>query len=335
MRNKKRANLREVAIKAGVSIATASRVINKSGSVSEKARAKVNAAAEELRFVPSAAAKAINSGRTRTVGALVPTLDNAIFARFLRSLENEFAKSGLSLVVSSTNNDPELELERAKKLVQIGVEGLLISGTDHSEAFHQLVEKVQLPAVATSFFDPDYHLPTIGYDNKQVSQKALRYLVELGHKRIGIVHGPVANNDRTRARLEGLKELQSDVMFEFAETDMTVEGGCDAVKKFLALESKPTALISLSDVQAIGAISELQRQKVNVPRDMSIVSVDNLPASEFLEPALTTVNLPVTEMGEQAARAISGWIENNETPKSVLLSADIMIRDSAIALQQP
>ncbi|MEM8652061.1 MAG: LacI family DNA-binding transcriptional regulator [Pseudomonadota bacterium] len=334
MRSRKRANLREVALKAGVSIATASRVINKSGSVSEKARVKVNAAIEELKFVPSAAAKAINSGRTRTVGALVPTLDNAIFARFLRSLENEFANSGLSLVVSSTNNDPELELERAKKLVQIGVEGLLISGTDHNQEFHELIEKVQLPTVATSFYDPDYHLPTIGYDNKQVSQKALRYLVGLRHKQIGVIHGPTANNDRTRTRLAGLNELAEDVVFVFAETEMTVEGGCEAVKMILHNENRPSALISLSDVQAIGAISELKRQKLLVPGDMSIVSVDNLPASQFLEPALTTVNLPVAEMGEYAARAISGWIENNERPESILLPAEIMIRESAVALHQ-
>ncbi|MEO0910773.1 MAG: substrate-binding domain-containing protein, partial [Pseudomonadota bacterium] len=85
---------------------------------------------------------------------------------------------------------------------------------------------------------------------------------------------------------------------------------------------------------AIGAISELKRQKLNVPGDMSIVSVDNLPASQFLEPALSTVNLPVAEMGEYAARAIAGWIENNERPESILLPAEIMIRESAVALHQ-
>jgi LacI family transcriptional regulator len=329
---KKRANLRDVAKTAAVSVATVSRVLNAPARVSEDTRTRVQAAIEALHFVPSAAARAINSGRTRIVGALVPTLDNAIFARFLSCLEEGLGAHGLSLVVATTDGDEGMEAMKAERLVNIGAEALIVSGVSHSAEFDELVRRTRLPTIATSYFDGSYHLPTIGYDNAAASAMALQHLTSAGHRDIAVFHGPKEKNDRTRARLQGLKSVAQDVSLHFFAADITMEGGARATQAFLTSGLRCTALLCFSDVLATTALAELRRHGLDVPGDLSVIGVDGLPASAYSEPRLTTVQLPVRRMGHETAQAIAGWIERQTVPKSLLLDCGLLIRGSTRAL---
>lgn len=327
---KKRANLRDVAKQAGVSVATVSRVLNSPDAVKPRTRALVEQAIEELKFVPSAAARAINSGRTRFVGALIPTLDNAIFARFLAALERVLAERQLSLIVATTNDDPLVEAEKARGLVDIGAEGLIISGVTHDPALSALIERVGLPAIVTSYFDSNDPLPTIGYDNAAVAQTALRHLHDLGHRNIAVLHGPKAGNDRTRARLDGLEQLGLTVELEYFETEISLAGGGMAVDQACDSGRSFSAILCLSDVIALGALFGLQRRGIQVPDNVSLMGIDDLPSSEYAVPALTTVHLPVSRMGEHAARALSDWVESGTTPASHRLEATLVERASTL-----
>lgn len=327
---KKRANLRDVAKQAGVSVATVSRVLNSPDAVKPRTRARVEQAIEELKFVPSAAARAINSGRTRFVGALIPTLDNAIFARFLAALERELAERQLSLIVATTNDDPQVEAEKARGLVDIGAEGLIISGITHDPALSALIERVGLPTIVTSYFDADNPLPTIGYDNAATAQAALRHLHDLGHRNIAVLHGPKASNDRTRARLAGLDQLGLTAELEFFETEISLAGGGSAVEQVCDSGKPFSAILCLSDVIALGALFGLQRRGMKVPENVSLMGIDDLPSSEHAVPALTTVHLPVSRMGEQAARALSNWVESGVAPVSQRLDASLIERASTL-----
>ncbi|MFA3920334.1 LacI family DNA-binding transcriptional regulator [Ruegeria hyattellae] len=331
--NKKRANLRDVAKSAGVSVATVSRVLNAPDAVRPKTREKVESAIRTLRFVPSAAARAINSGRTRFVGALVPTLDNAIFARFLAALEHKLLDHRLSLVVANTYNDPAIEVEKAKTLVDVGAEGLIVSGITHDPALDDLIERCQLPTIATSYHDPSYHLPTVGYDNMAATALALDYLAGQGHRDIAVVHGPLANNDRTRARMAGLDPVGHAAQLQFFETEIAILGGCRAASAILAAPRRVSAILCFSDVLALGVLFELQRNAVRVPDDLSLMGIDDLAASAHSEPGLTTVHLPVSRMGETSANAVAGWIETQERPAPVLLVPDRVIRGSPRAVE--
>lgn len=326
---KKRANLRDVAKAAGVSVATVSRVLNAPETVKSATREKVETAIAALRFVPSAAARAINSGRTRFVGALVPTLDNAIFARFLAALEKGLTDRQLSLVVATTNDNPATEADKAQTLVDIGAEGLILSGVSHDERLADLIERCQLPAIATSFFAPDYSLPTIGYDNADAARRALDHLTDLGHRDIAIVHGPRANNDRTRARLLGLEDNEWATLRRH-EVEISISGGCAAGQAILDDAENVSAVLCLSDVLATGVLYEMQRRKVSVPEQISLMGIDDLPGSAHLSPALTTMHLPVSRMGEQAATAIANWVENGQVPDPSLVQAELVRRRSAI-----
>jgi len=193
---KKRANLRDVAKASGVSVATVSRVLNNPDLVSATTNEVVLAAIDALDFVPSAAARSINSGRTHVVGALVPTLDNAVFSAFLAAIEAELSKHGLSLVVATTNGDPDIEVEKAQRLVNIGAEALIVTGITHSPALDEVIKRARMPTIATSYFDPSYRYPTIGYDNAAASRTALEYLIGKGHQHISVIHGPTVHHDQ-------------------------------------------------------------------------------------------------------------------------------------------
>ena len=326
--NKKRANLRDVAKTAGVSVATVSRVLNTPNAVSDETRSRVQEVIDMLHFVPSAAARAINSGRTRVVGALVPTLDNAIFSRFLAALEKQLATHDLSLVVATTKGDPEIETAKARGLIDIGAEALVVSGITHSPDFDKLIEKTRLPVIATSYFEKNYHLPTVGYDNASASRIALDFLLAAGHGKIAVVHGPVKNNDRTQARLSGLKNPDLKHSLQMFEVDISVEGGCAATRSLLESDTRFTAILCFSDVLAVGALFELQRHRIKVPDEMSLVGIDDLPFSSCTFPEITTVHLPVARMGESTAQAVVQWLDSQVAPKSVLLEAELIVRNS-------
>ncbi len=327
-KSKKRANLRDVAKAANVSVATVSRVLNSPKTVSEDTRRRVLDVISKLHFVPSAAARAINSGRTRVVGAMVPTLDNAIFSKFLAALEKGLAKRGLSLVVATTNGEPEIETSKAQGLIDIGAEALIVSGITHSQDFEKIIERTRLPVIATSYYDKGYHFPTIGYDNVGASRIALNFLLATGHRNIAVFHGPVRNNDRTLARLEGLKNANPNHTLQMYETEISIEGGCTATKNLLAENMTSSAILCFSDVLAMGSLFELQRNGIKVPQDISIVGIDDLPSSSHTFPEITTVHLPVTSMGEATAVAIVDWLENQAAPKSKLLRAELIVRNS-------
>lgn len=327
----KRANLRDVAKAAGVSVATVSRVMNMPEQVAETTRLRVQQVIEDLRFRPSAAARAINSGRTRIVGALTPTMDNAIFARFLDGLEGQLAAADLSLVVSTTDDDPVVELRKAKELLNIGAEGLVVSGVTHSPEFMSLIERERLPIVAISYAETGFSFPTVGYDNAEAVTMALAHLFELGHRDIAVIHGLTLNNDRTRARLNAIRETVLPVRLHFFEEPIDVEGGCRAVSRIVGEHPECTGYLCFSDVLAMGALFEAQRQGLNVPGDVSIMGMEGLPLTEHLSPSLTTIDLSVYEMGVGTAAALAQWVNNRQRPENQRMPIRLIKRESTAA----
>ncbi len=319
--------MRDVARHAGVSVATVSRVLNGTSPVSVETRRRVEASVEALNFVPSPSARAINSGRTHIIGALVPTLDHAIFARYLHALEEELAMCGLSLVVATTGGDPDLEAKRAEDLMNLGIEGLIVSGITHSAAFEQGVRRRSLPVIATSYFAPGHDLPTIGYDNASIARMALDHLTALGHRNIAVLHGPVDTNDRTRARIAALQD-KAPPEATFVERPLLYEAAADCAQEIFRQDSGVTALLCASDVLALGALFGLQSLGVAIPDSISVIGMEDLPASRSTSPALTSIQLPLDEMGRQTARALHRWIEEGTRPEAVHLPSRLVVRGS-------
>lgn len=158
---------------------------------------------------------------------------------------------------------------------------------------------------------------------------ALQHLTELGHQRIAVLHGLRANNDRTRARLRALENHATDVELDYFEAGISIGEGSALVPRILQAGGH-TALLCFSDVLATGAIFGLQRAGLRVPEDISVVGMEDLAGSAYLNPALTTIRLPVFEMGQAAADALAGWVERGDRPAASLLPISLVVRESTI-----
>ncbi len=322
-----KSNVRDVAKLAGVSVATVSRVMNMPGVVSGGTREKVEQAIETLQFVPSSSARAINSGRTRLVGALIPTLDHSIYSRFMEKIEVGLDDAGLSLIVATTDYDAHKELEKTKRLLNLGVEALVVSGSVRAEGFAELTRRHQMPVIATSRFDPHLDMPSIGYDNFQVGRDAAQHLISLGHKQIVVMSGPILTNDRTRARLDGVLSTVENLA-SVHEAELDFSSAAVAAAEILRDQPNATAILCLSDVLAQGTLLYLSKVGIGVPEDISVIGIDDLPSSASFNPPLTSVHLPVGQMGKEVAIALSDWIENGVKPESKKLSAGVVERGS-------
>lgn len=320
-------NVRDVAKLAGVSVATVSRVLNNPSIVTKEKRDKVERAIETLQFVPSSSARAINSGRSHLVGALVPTLDHAIFARYIDALETELDRAGLSLILATTSYSPHQEMEKTRRLLNLGVEGLFVSGITRDEEFKTLVNRYQVPVVSTSYYDAAYQFPTIGYDNAQAAKVAWDHLASLGHSDIAVLTGPPDQSDRTRARLEGLRPLVQSAGQIF-ESELNYAAAGQAVRRIMEDLPEATAVLCLSDVLAQGVLLQLSKSGIGVPQKLSVMGIDDLPSSESFDPPLTSVHLPVGQMGQAAARALAHWIETGTQPNPTEIKSRISIRGS-------
>ncbi len=327
-KEKKRANLRDVARIANVSVATVSRVLNTPKVVQQDTRERVEAAITELGFHPSAAARAINSGRTRIIGALIPTLESDIFALTLDAIESRLDDFGLSLVVATTDEDADKEARKAKELLDVGVEGLILSGISHSDALHSLIERTRVPAIVTSYYDATFRYPTIGYDNHGAARLALDHLQDLGHRQVAVIHGPAAINDRIRERLRALIDPQDGVSLKYYETEFSVAGGAAVIDRVLTKQTQLDAILCLSDVQAFGALFALQRRGVNVPQDVSVMGLQDLPSAAQSYPSLSTVRLPARRMGRLAAESLAKWVEDDHKPDPTCLPCELIVRES-------
>lgn len=323
----KKPTLRDIALVAQVSVATVSRVLNKSSKVSEATRCHVNRIIEQAGYEPNSIARALSSGRSNLVGVLVPTLNHMIFARFLESFEMTLAESGRTMVVAVTLGQPKVEEAKARELLRIGVDALVLTGLTRSPNFSSLISSAT-PVVLTSCFDTNAAYPTIGYDNRAAAQIALVHLIELGHRHIAVVHGDAELNDRTRMRLEGLTEVPGETQLTYYKTTLDFSGGSSAAARLVSDDIGVTAVLCLSDVLALGVLFELIRCGIRVPEDLSLVGFDNMEWTAHSSPRLTTVRMNVSEMGRIAAKEIASALDSNTTIRPIAIECELALRES-------
>ncbi len=328
--------IEDVANLAGVSTASVSRALNDPGRVRPATRKRVMEAIEQLGYVPDAAARALSSRRLRTIGAIVPTLDNAIFASGINALQRRLAQRDFTLLVASSEYDQSEELREANALIARGVDGMMLVGAAHPAALYEMLARKPLPFVNCWTYSADTPHPCIGFDNRLAMHRVADYLLSLGHRRIGMISGFTAENDRARERLEGVRQALARHGLEIRpgqllERAYEVRDGREAARLLLRLPEPPTALICGNDVLAMGALFEAQAQGIAVPRALSIVGFDDLPISANLVPALTTVRVPVGEMGRRAADYLLDRLAGHAPPMHIELEADLIVRGTTAA----
>lgn len=318
-----------MAKETGLSIATVSRVINNSALVSEKTRQHVLDACERMSYLPNSAARALSTSRSKTIAAIIPTIEHSVFAKFISGIEQTLDDQGYSLVIAISNADEGAELKAARKLLGMGAEAFILTGTNHSAALTQTFSRRAVPFVFTSVWEPANLVATIGYDNAKLASEAVQYLAAKGHRRISAIHGPLSESDRTVARKQGAEAAEKhDAHLQFIETELSVWGGKAAVHKLLSPSFNCTAVLCFSDVLAMGVYFGLAEIGKSVPEDLSVMGFDNLDWASLTVPALTTINLPATSMGRSAAKELVNSLETGSPVRNQHLSAEIVERAS-------
>ena len=321
--------VRAIAKAAGVSHTTVSRVLNRSSKVRESTRERILAEAARLNYTPHHAARALATRRTRTIGAVLPTIESSILARVIGGLESTVMRHGYALVTASTGFDQAVEARHGQDLIGLGAEALVVWGLEHDEALLRAAQSRGVPIVCTSLFDPDFPLPTIGYDNRSLGATAMRFLLDRGHEHIAVVSGPLRKSDRRRMRLAGMRDAYPDhSKLSLMETGVSVEGGVHAARELATMKPRPTALLCLSDVLAMGALFEAPRQGLRVPVDLSVMGFDDLDWAPHIEPALTTVHLPTREMGQATGEAIVQYLDEGKPIDPIELKGHLLERRS-------
>ncbi len=336
MARRPKSSLTDVAREAGVSIATASRALSQPELLRADTLDRVRAAAARLGYRPDRAARTLASGKSNTVGVVIPTLNSPIFASTLQELQRTLAEAGYQLLVASHEYDPAAEFAAVDKLLAHGIDGLAVVGGSRPDATWQLLESAGIPVVQM-WCGREGHA-CVGVDNHAAGVLVARHLISLGHRRIGVVTGFLRHNDRQRERLRGIRDtfaaegLSLPAAFH-TEQPLSVPGGRVACSILLELADRPTAIIGTVDVIAIGVIAECRSRGIRVPEDMSVAGIDNIELSAHVSPSLSTVDIPSTRIGSETSRRMLDLIENGNTPEHTSLPIELVERHSTAVLE--
>ena len=327
------ATLDDVARLAGVSPATVSRCLNRPESVNPEKRQRVLGAVNTLGYVPHGAARALALKQSKMVGGIFPSIDSALFGSALEVFQRNMADAGYTVVVASSAYDPEMEARHIRRLVQSGIDALMVVGLCRDEETYWPIHARGIPYVSVWRHVEDSDHPTIGFDNRAAAEHLTDYLFSLGHRRVAVLSGTLANNDRAQDRLEGVKRScqRHGVAFDenyLQERPFGVEGGRDMFRSVMSMPEPPTAIVCGSEVFAYGAIFEAAEMKIRIPEQVSIASFDDLWLSAQITPPLTTVRTPHAEIGEQAARYLIARLKGQRIVPPRPLGTDLIIRKS-------
>ncbi len=331
--SKKRASVFDVAKATNVSVATVSRAFNRPNLVREDVRIQVIENARRLGYTANPAAKALRSRKTHIVGTAIPTLDHAIFARMVNSFQDTFAQHGYMTIVSTTGFDNTRIFEKVKILYDRGAEALLLVGEVQDTALQQFLKKTSIPAVTTYSYLPNSLVPSVGFDNYGASVSVLEYLADLGHTNFVLIAASPLGNDRQRSRIAGYREFIEARGLCGADRVIIrpheIRAGADAMQIILKDYRDTTAVVSTSDVAALGALSECRRVGIRVPQDMSVTGFDDSDYDRHLNPPLTTIAVPAKEMGSIGANVLLEALATDSSPRAVKLDSQLVVRKSA------
>lgn len=324
--------IKDVALKADVSIATVSRVLNGSRYVSPDLRERVVNAMQALGYQPNAIAQGLRRQATHSVGLLIPRINEPFFAQFAFALEKTFFSSGYRTLVCSTEENPDKEREYVTMLLGQQVDAVVafpsIARADDHLA--RLVER-GVPVVVVERQLAGFEVSQVLVTNAQGADDAVRHLVELGHVRIGVICASLEHipPDRLDGARQAAVESRVDASIRVVDRLPDFATGYDVGLDMLRGQPRPTAIFALTDSMAVGVLHAAAELGLRVPDDLSIVGFDDIPLVSFLIPPLTTIAQPTYAMGESAARILLDQLAGDDPgPQTVLLETTLVRRAS-------
>lgn len=335
--------LHDLAKRCNVSTATVSAVVNGADWVSERTRTRVQKAIDAMGYHPNQLARGLKRQEGHAVGVIVSDLTNPFFTQIVRSLSHSLRESGRTLSLCDSDHRHDLGEANLRMLLEGQIVGLVVIGDSVPEKSLRAFVKAR-PRVHVIAIERDYHIPevsTLLVDSEQGAYAATRHLADRGCQRIAMIAGPrtgagSATYGRVQ-RLEGYRRALKDLR-RVPDPSLVVEGtfryesGRNAMRRLLALDDPPDAVFAANDMMALGAMSVVRDAGLRVPDDVALVGFDNVPMTELTTPGLTTMAMPMSELGDAAARLLEAQIRlgANHKPVRDMFSAELMARASTL-----
>ena len=299
-----------VAKLARTSTSTVSRSFNHPELVNPAARKRIDRAVRKLGYIRNRAAQTIHGRRSGTIGLVVPTIDNAIFAEVIQAFSTSVEAQGFSLLVASHGYNLEREYASVRKFLEHRVDGIALIGLEHSEETYRLIEGHGTPATTIWNYDPASRLSCVGVPNHLAGARAAECLLAHGHREIGLLFPPLTGNDRAKERYLGARDVLEAAGVEVRETRVlesvySLQDAKQTVAEMFAAGDVPSALLCGNDVLAAGALYAAQSLGRLVPQDLSIIGIGDFKGSGAMSPGLTTVRLPARRIGTLAGAQIA------------------------------
>ncbi|MBV9787184.1 MAG: LacI family DNA-binding transcriptional regulator [Chloroflexi bacterium] len=334
----------DVAQLAGVSRATVSYVLNGQADgrvpISEETRQRVLKAVAELDYVPDARAQALRSGSTKTIGLIIPDIHNPHFWEVADGVEQEASAAGYHILLSSIPPGKKSAEDIFKDLSHRRIDGLIMvpsflyrSEEAQKTLAYLLKRRVPVVGIMAEHSGANYHIDRVISDYRNTTFEVMTHLLSLGHQRIGFIYGidvPDLGNDRLFAYRESLQAANLPLDPELVvHCGSTVEDSYQATRQLLGLAARPTALLVINDLLAIGALRAISDLNLRVPHDVSVCGYDNIPLAKYLTPALSTASKDGEKMGREAVRLLLARLQDPDQPyQDIRLPARLILRES-------
>ena len=326
------AGIRDIATRAGASIATVSRVVNGSGYVSPAMRARIEAAIAEVQFRPNAGAASMRRGKSRMVGVLLPALDVKFFGILAHVVEQALFARGYHAFICCSSESPEREAEYVAAMLAQRVDGVIMASVAPRSVAAARLTAAGVPIVAV---DRDIAgAVTVKADHHAGGRLMAGHLLDLGHRRISVIGAP-DHSAPVQERLAGVTERLAEARVTIAAVRLGPDHGFEACRDLaatlLSQEGKVDAVIGLTDLAAIGAIHALHAKGIAVPEDVSVIGFDDMPMARYVIPQLTTVAQPIREIGALAVEQIVRLMTGAEPATAQLPPLSVVVRGTTAA----
>lgn len=324
--------IEEVARLAGVSAITVSRALNTPDKVNEATRLAVLKVVEETGYIPNRLAGSLASNRSKTVGVIVPTVTNSIFADKIRGLGDVLSAAGYQILLGQSGYSIDAEAELVAALLAQSPSGLVLTGSTHSRRTHTMLERSGVPVVETWTCAEGPIDMQVGFSNEDAAFAAVEHLVSKGYSRLALVVAPVEDNDRALGRRTGFRRAVEHFGLRGPaperEAAFSLRNGAEALADILEAHPATDAVFFANDILAAGGLLECMRRGIAVPRQLGIVGFDDLEIAAEIVPGITTVSVPRHAIGLHAARMLLARLGNEEIEPRLRLDFGIIERES-------
>ncbi|HEX6988297.1 MAG TPA: LacI family DNA-binding transcriptional regulator [Bacillota bacterium] len=306
--------IHDVARRSGVSVATVSRVLNGRPGVAAPTRDRVLAAMHSLGYRPNSVARSLVSAQTRTLGLLIPDITSPFLPDLVRGAEDTARVRGYTVVLVNTDQDPARERTALATLVEKRVDGVVFVSADVGNEALEALSALGRPVILAATRAPGDRLPAVLIDNVQAAHDAAIHLIEHGHRRIGLISGPLSDRIAGKPRFEGYARALAEAGIPFdpsliEQGDYRFASGYEAARRLLDLDPPPTAVFAASDEMAVGAVNAALDRGLAVPGDLAVMGFDGVPIADMIRPRLSTVVQPIHAMGARATERLLDRLE--------------------------